>query len=92
MRRSNPTTVLIKVEVVNSYELFDEVTVIREEWVPAPPADEESPEYEAWEYQWIFDLLTGTGRSEGESWYDVTVLESSRPDLIAVGAEFVFGY
>jgi hypothetical protein len=43
----------------------------------------------AWGREHIYQF-TGTGRTDGDSWYDVTITASSRPELI--GRTFQFGY
>lgn len=88
-------TIHIKVRVENAYELYDDVTVVREADVPPPPAPlsneaETTEEVSGWKYEHLF-ALTGVGHSDGHSWYDLEVLESSDPGLIPVGYEAQFG-
>lgn len=45
------------------------------------------------EFDWAYDNLfplTGTGRTEGDAWYDVLITDSSNEELI--GRTFYFGY
>lgn len=87
----------LKLRVVNTYELYNTVTTYPEADVPPPPdpdregAERYDDEQREWEYDHI-QPLTGTGRTDGASWYDVDVLESSRPDLIPPGTSYAFGY
>ena len=57
--------------------------------IPAPPVDGDGDAWDAWLYEHIFSF-TGTGRTRGDSWYDVTVTACSDPMLI--GKTFAFGY
>lgn len=81
-------TVLLEIE--NTYELYDGVTTYAVVTVPAPPAVSDAT-YDDWKYD-NFHEHTGVGYPDGDSWYDVIVLASSHPDLIAVGQEWDFGY
>lgn len=75
----------------NTYKDGNTVTTHARTTVPAPWGKEDSDERSAWEQEYIFPL-TGTGRDEGDSWYDVEVTGSDRPDLIPVGTTYEFGY
>lgn len=79
------------VQIDNTYEYYDAVTTYAVTTVPAPPA-EGTDAYEDWTYECIHDPLTGVGHSDGDSWYDVTVLESSAPEVIPVEKTWDFGY
>ncbi|GAA2650210.1 hypothetical protein [Paractinoplanes durhamensis] len=57
--------------------------------IPAPPVDGDADDMVAWEYDHIYEF-TGTGRPDGDSWYDVTVVACSDPAL--VGKVYAFGY
>lgn len=57
--------------------------------IPAPPAEDDAAAMDAWEYDYIFSC-TGTGRTDGDSWYDVMVTACSNPAL--VGKMYAFGY
>jgi hypothetical protein len=84
-------TVTISLLIENTYELYDDVTVYQSNAViPAPPDPETEPDlYDEWKYLHIY-CFTGVGHEDGDSWYDVTVLDCSDPEL--VGQEFDFGY
>lgn len=87
---STEATITISLEIENAYELYDDVTTYETDvTMPAPPADEDSQEYEDWAYTHIF-ALTGVGHEDGDSWYDVTVTACSDPALI--GRTFEWGY
>lgn len=87
-------TVHLTLEIENTYELYEDETTHKEVDVPVPPA-EDSSAYEDWEYDNIH-AATGSdqpgGKPNGDSWYDVEVKASSRPDLIPVGTTYEFGY
>lgn len=83
------TQIEITVRIENTYENGDEIVTVRTATVPAPPSDE--GERDDWAYEHIH-ALTGTGRIDGDAWYDVEVTASSRPDLLPVGTTFEFGY
>ncbi|MFE9254055.1 hypothetical protein [Streptomyces sp. NPDC006879] len=57
--------------------------------VPLPLPEEDSAEREDWEYDHLF-THTGTGRTGGDSWCDVEIVESTAPELL--GLTFEFGY
>jgi hypothetical protein len=83
-------TVTVSLEIENTYLDGDTViTTVTDVVIPDPPADEDSDEYHEWGREHIFQF-TGTGRTEDDSWYDVTITASSRPELI--GRTFQFGY
>lgn len=85
-------TMVISADITNRYEGGDVVhTTARDVTIPIPPSKSDEGAYADWETDHIFEL-TGTGREQGDSWYDVVITASSRPDLIAVGDEFEFGY
>lgn len=76
--------------IENAYEDGEEVVTFATDVVlPSPPADEESQEYSDWAYEHVHPL-TGTGRTDGDAWYDVEVVACSVPEL--VGRTFDFGY
>jgi len=56
--------------------------------VPAPPSAAEQELLEDWAADNLFPL-TGTGRTEGDAMYWVTVTASSDPSLISVGTTYV---
>jgi hypothetical protein len=82
----NRPTVIIDLEINNSYELYNDVTsyVWRAE-VPTPPANENTEEYREWEYDQLTSR-TGIGRPRGNSWYSGEITWASDPALI--GREF----
>lgn len=82
--------IAVVLEIENHYELYDTVLTTVSTVIDEPPLDKESDEYEEWEQECIFEH-TGTGHTDGDSSYFVTVKESSRPDLLPVGTEFEFG-
>jgi hypothetical protein len=79
----------VRLRIENTYEsgstIITEPTVIVTLPIPAQYTDARSE----WEYEQIFPH-TGTGRCEGDSWYDVEIVESDQPALI--GMTFAFGY
>ena len=81
-------TIALKLEIDNVYE-DEKIRTFVETQVPEPPLDRDSTEYEEWEQDYIFST-TGTGRTEGDAGYFVTVTDSSRPDLIPVGTEYEY--
>jgi hypothetical protein len=87
-------TITIGLRILNTYEDDTSITTEVTTELPAPPpftddphADEEA--FWAWSDEHIRNL-TGTGRTEGDAWYDVTVTDCSDPDLI--GETFQYGY
>lgn len=81
--------ITISLTIENTYELYDDVTTYVYDALIPPPPPEGSPEWDDWEYEHIHSW-TGTGRTDGDSWYDVTVTACSDPSL--VGRTFDFGY
>lgn len=81
--------VTIVCEIENGYELYDDVTTHRRATIPAPPWPTEGDEFDDWASEHIFSL-TGVGHDDGDSWYDVTITESTDPTL--VGMQFEWGY
>jgi hypothetical protein len=84
-------TVTLTLRIENRYELYPTEITTPTVTVPAPPEDEDSDAYDEWTWEHIHDT-TGVGHEDGDSWYDVEVTESSRPDLIPVGKTWDFGY
>ncbi len=84
-------TITISLEIENTYEDddHDETTYVTDKVVPAPPALEDEEALQEWADEHIY-CETGTGHTEGDSWYDVKVTASSDPAL--VGREFQWGY
>ena len=83
--------ITLKLKIENTYELYDDVTTFPTVTCPPPPADRDSEAYDEWKQQHIGGVC-GVGNERGDAWYDVTVLESSHPDLVPVGTEYEFGY
>lgn len=82
--------VTVSLAIENTYEDGDTVnTTVTDVVIPEPPTDEESDEYADWSREHIFQF-TGTGRTKGDSFYDVEITKSSAPEL--VGRTFEFGY
>jgi hypothetical protein len=83
--------VIVSLCVENAYELYEDVEVtVTDVVLPAPPDDEESSDYQEWSQEYIIDRYTGTGHTDGDSWYDVEITASSDPAL--VGRTFDWGY
>lgn len=87
--KTEAKTATVRLHIENHYELYDSVTTSREATVPLPVPEEGTEERNDWEYEHIYPE-TGAGRSDGDSWYDVKIVESTVPEL--VGLEFEFGY
>lgn len=84
-------TITLSMDVEHTYELYGDVTAyVVDAVVPAPPTDEDSPEYDEWHQTYIIDQFTGVGRTHGDSWYNLTVTDCSDPALI--GRTFNWGY
>ena len=85
-----PDSITISLKIVNRYPAEGEeiTTYVYGARIPAqPPRGEDARSEWGWDYLFPF---TGTGREEGEAFYDVIVTACSDPAL--VGAEFEFGY
>jgi hypothetical protein len=83
-------------QIENTYELYDDVTTYASVSVPSPPSNEGEDDASVqartdWSWDHI-DPLTGVGHTDGDSWYNVTVLESSDPTVIPVDTTWDFGY
>lgn len=87
--------ITLKLRIENTYELYADETVIRTAQVPPPPAESDDPDgYAEWKAEHI-DVLTGSAsgtKTRGDSWADITVLESSDPRAIPVGSTWDWGY
>ena len=82
-------TITISLAIENRYDDGTMIpTQVAGAVVPAPPTGDEDA-LQAWAYEHIHPL-TGTGRTHGDSWYDVTVTACSDPSLI--GETYEFGY
>jgi hypothetical protein len=89
-----PDTIHLALRIENSYEHYEDETTEKEVDVPVPPGDSDHPDYDDWEYDNIFchtGSASGT-KTKGDSWHDVEVVASSRPDLVPVGTTYEFGY
>jgi hypothetical protein len=83
--------VIVSLVVKNTYERYEDVVItVTDVVIPAPPADVDSEEYDDWAYEHIHDRYTGVGHTDGDSWYDVRITDSSDPEL--VGRTFEWGY
>jgi hypothetical protein len=83
-------TITISLAIENRYEDGDMIpTTVTDALIPAPPADGDADAQDTWEQEHIASF-TGTGRTTGDSWYDVTVTACSDPSLI--GKTYEFGY
>ena len=88
-------TITVSLDIKNTYELHPTVyTTVTDHEIPAPPEptgdeDADRKAMDEWAYETIYQF-TGTSRTGGNSWYNVTVTASSDPAL--VGREFDFGY
>lgn len=79
-------------EVFNGYELYDDVTTYASIIVEVQPTEnEDTPYYDDWLHECIFDRVTGVGRPDGDSHYEVTILETTRPDILPVGKTWSWG-
>lgn len=87
---SRPAEITLTLSVRNIYD-DDTITTTKTATVPYPPfAEDGSDEAEEWGNEHIMPL-TGTGREEGDAYYEVTVTASNQPDLIPVGQTYEFG-
>ena len=78
----------IELTIDNIYEDGDRITTHVAVEIDEPPAEEDTPEWEDWEYYNIF-THTGTGKEEGDAGYFVKVTACDDPSL--VGRKFEFG-
>ena len=85
MSNDEPVTIDVTLLIDNYYSDGDKIKTTVQTTIPAPDPDDED-----WEYDHIFEH-TGTGRTDGDSCYFVTVAASSRPDILPVGTEYEFG-
>ncbi|MCZ7478900.1 hypothetical protein [Micromonospora sp. WMMC273] len=82
--------VTVSMEIDNTYERYPNVrTRVEQVQIPQPPEDDDSDEYHEWAHVYV-QCFTGVGHTDGNSWYDVTIVDSDRPEL--VGRTFEFGY
>ncbi|MEU0344217.1 hypothetical protein ABZ092_36060 [Streptomyces bobili] len=80
------STATLTLHITNGYEDGSEVITTPVVEVPIPA---ELDELSDWADDHIFPH-TGTGRSDGDSWYEVKVTESTAPELL--GRTFEFGF
>jgi hypothetical protein len=79
--------ITVSLHIVNTYEDGEVITtMITDAEVAAPPA---AGDLDGWAEDTIYPL-TGTGKSNGDAWYDATITASSGPSL--VGTIYEFGY
>ncbi|MFI5863542.1 hypothetical protein [Streptomyces sp. NPDC051546] len=83
------TTATVTLRIENTYEDGTEVVTTPAVSVPLPLPAADTEERETWEWDHILQH-TGTGRADGDAWYDVEIVESTAPEL--VGMTFNFGY
>jgi hypothetical protein len=91
-----PAGLVISLHITNQYELYPTVEVtITDTTIAAcpidhlPRTDAEAEAFADWAYDNIY-ASTGVGHTDGDSWYHVTVTDSSAPWL--VGHTFDWGY
>lgn len=88
----NPDGAIVEMDldIENRYEDGTMIpTQCRNVVVVAPPPESDAQAYDEWAYTHIFNR-TGTGRTKGNSFYDVTITKCSDPRL--VGRTFEWGY
>lgn len=78
----------VKLRIENRYEFYPMVVTEPTTVVPLPLPADGTDERQVWDYDYIFSE-TGAGHSDGDSWYDVEIVESSVPALL--GMKFKFG-
>lgn len=84
-----PATVTVSLSIGNHYELHPSVTTtVTDVTVPAPPPAEPATRRQEWATEHLLPF-TGTGHTDGDSSYDLTITASS--DTTLVGATFTFG-
>ena len=83
------STAILQLRIENTYESGRTVITTATATVLLPLPAEDSDERSDWEYDNIYQH-TGTGRTEGDAWYDVEVVGSTEPELL--GLTFEFGY
>ncbi|MCX5236217.1 hypothetical protein OG824_13500 [Streptomyces prunicolor] len=82
------STAIVKLRIENTYADGVEIVTTAIITVPTPRPTDLNEQTE-WEYDHIFPQ-TGTGRTDGDAWYDVEIVESTVPELL--GLTFEFGY
>lgn len=82
-------TVELRLHIENRYEDGSMVVTHRTVHVPPPPPESDVDDYDEWAWEFVH-VATGTGRTTGEAWYDVTITAASDPRL--AGRLFAFGY
>ncbi|WP_031513660.1 hypothetical protein [Streptomyces sp. NRRL F-5123] len=78
----------VKLAITNTYEGGAEIKTEAVVTVPLPLPAEDTDERSDWADDHIFPE-TGAGRTRGNAWYDVEIVESSVPELL--GLTFRFG-
>lgn len=84
--------ITISLKIENAYADGTQITTYATDvQMPAPPVggEQDAEQWDTWKYEHLY-AFTGTGRTDGDSWYDVTVTACSDPAL--VGRTFEFGY
>ncbi|MFG2923907.1 hypothetical protein ACGFYA_20680 [Streptomyces sp. NPDC048305] len=82
------STATVTLTITNGYEDGSEVVTTPVVEIPLP-IPEELNELVDWENDHIFPH-TGTGKSQGDSWYEVEITKSTAPELL--GRTFEFGF
>lgn len=79
--------ITVSLHIVNTYEDGEVITteITGAEVATPPPAGD----LDDWA-EGTIDPLTGTGKTNGDAWYDATITASSEPSL--VGTTYEFGY
>ncbi len=81
---------VVTMDIENTYERYGTVWTKVTLLVPPEPDPEKDPDgHDDWTQRFINDQ-TGTGRTGGDSWYDITWTECSNP--AHVGRTFDWGY
>ena len=82
-------TTTVSLRIANRYPDGVVMTTVEGVTVPAPPPLNDTAAVDDWAYDYLFPH-TGTGRTDGDAWYDIAVTAADVPAL--VGREFEYGY
>lgn len=83
------STAKVTLQIENAYEDGTEITTVVTAEIALPIPADGTDERIGWEQMYI-QPHTGTGKEDGDAWYDVEITESTVPELI--GLTFSFGY
>ncbi|GIF02010.1 hypothetical protein [Paractinoplanes rishiriensis] len=90
------STITVSLNIINTYQFYPTVAVtVTDARIGRPPlwrppiTDVEIRALDDWAYEHIYPF-TGVGHTDGDSWYDVTIIASSLPWL--TGYTFNWGY